>query len=98
MDSLSIADLHHVIQVLMGWEDDHLHRFRIPWPGLRRRPYRWAYFRRGRRGSATVALRPSERFLIRGIVFSHEAVRDWETKLTRWLRRFAGAIASCRAG
>ena len=29
MDSLSIADLHHVIQVLMGWEDDYLHRFRI---------------------------------------------------------------------
>jgi hypothetical protein len=24
-----------------------------------------------------------EMFLIRGIVFSHEAVRDWETKLTR---------------
>ena len=23
-----------------------------------------------------------EMFLIRGIVFSHEAVRDWETKLT----------------
>jgi hypothetical protein len=23
-----------------------------------------------------------EKFLIRGIVFSHEAVRDWETKLT----------------
>jgi Plasmid pRiA4b ORF-3-like protein len=23
-DSLSIAELHQVIQVLMGWEDDHL--------------------------------------------------------------------------
>jgi|SRR6516162_1090572 transposase-like protein len=40
----------------------------------------------------------AEMFLIRGIVVSHETVRDWETKLTRWLRRFAGAIASCRAG
>jgi hypothetical protein len=28
-DSLSIADLHRAIQLLMGWEDDHLHRFRI---------------------------------------------------------------------
>jgi hypothetical protein len=28
-NNLSLADLHHVIQVLMGWEDDHLHRFRI---------------------------------------------------------------------
>ena len=28
-DRLSIADLHRVIQLLMGWEDDHLHRFRI---------------------------------------------------------------------
>jgi hypothetical protein len=27
-DSLSIADLHRVIQLLMGWDDDHLHRFR----------------------------------------------------------------------
>ncbi len=29
VDRLSIADLHHVIQVLMALEDDHLHRFRI---------------------------------------------------------------------
>jgi hypothetical protein len=28
-DSLSIADLHRIIQLLMGWDDDHLHRFRI---------------------------------------------------------------------
>jgi hypothetical protein len=28
-DNLSIADLHRAIQVLMGWEDDYLHRFRI---------------------------------------------------------------------
>ena len=28
-DSLSIADLHRVIQILMGWDDDHLHLFRI---------------------------------------------------------------------
>jgi Plasmid pRiA4b ORF-3-like protein len=28
-DNLSIADLHRVVQLLMGWDDDHLHRFRI---------------------------------------------------------------------
>src|SRR5260370_37831030 len=28
-DTMSIADLHRVIQLLMGWDDDHLHRFRI---------------------------------------------------------------------
>jgi hypothetical protein len=28
-DALSIADLHQVIQLLMGWDDDHLHRFCI---------------------------------------------------------------------
>jgi hypothetical protein len=28
-DSLTIAGLHRVIQILMGWDDDHLHRFRI---------------------------------------------------------------------
>ena len=26
---LSIAELHQVIQILTGWDDDHLHRFRI---------------------------------------------------------------------
>ena len=29
LDCLSIADLHLVTQLLMGWDDDHLHRFRI---------------------------------------------------------------------
>jgi len=28
-DNLSIADLHRVIQLLMGWGSEHLHRFRI---------------------------------------------------------------------
>ena len=28
-DNFSIADLHRIIQVLMGWDDEHLHRFRI---------------------------------------------------------------------
>jgi Plasmid pRiA4b ORF-3-like protein len=28
-DNLSIADLHRVVQLLMGWDDDHLYRFRI---------------------------------------------------------------------
>src|ERR1700722_2106242 len=28
-ESLTIASLHRVIQVLMGWDDDHPHRFRI---------------------------------------------------------------------
>jgi hypothetical protein len=28
-DSLSIADMHRGIQMLMGWDGDHLHRFRI---------------------------------------------------------------------
>ena len=28
-DELSIAELHRMIQILMGWDDDHLHRFRI---------------------------------------------------------------------
>jgi hypothetical protein len=28
-DRLSTADLHPTIQLLMGWDADHLHRFRI---------------------------------------------------------------------
>jgi transposase-like protein len=36
-----------------------------------------------------------EMFLIRGIVFSHEAVRDWETKLTPTM---AGSLRRRRRG
>ena len=25
----TIADLHHILQIAMGWDDAHLHRFRI---------------------------------------------------------------------
>jgi hypothetical protein len=25
----SLADLHHIIQIAMGWDDDHLHCFHI---------------------------------------------------------------------
>lgn len=28
-DSLPIEDLHRVVQLVMGWDDDHLHRVRI---------------------------------------------------------------------
>jgi hypothetical protein len=64
-DSLSIADLHRVIQLLMGWEDDHLHRFRI-----HGRDYGIAYLGGPNfaEDAASVPLarfgfRPSERFL-----------------------------------
>ena len=42
-----------------------------------------------------------EMFLIRGIVFSHEAVRDWEAKLTSALAKVcavADAAGSEKAG
>jgi hypothetical protein len=29
VDSLSIAELHRAVQLLIGWDDDHLHCFRI---------------------------------------------------------------------
>lgn len=27
--STSIADLHHMIQIVLSWDDEHLHRFHI---------------------------------------------------------------------
>ena len=64
-DELSIADLHRVIQILMGWDDDHLHRFRI-----QGRDYGIAYIGGPNFGedAAAVSLsrfgfRPTERFL-----------------------------------
>jgi hypothetical protein len=29
LGSTSLADLHHMIQIVFGWDDDHLHRFHI---------------------------------------------------------------------
>ncbi len=28
-DNVSLADLHHIIQISMGWDNEHLHKFRI---------------------------------------------------------------------
>jgi hypothetical protein len=28
-DDTTIADLHYILQIVMGWSDDHLHQFRI---------------------------------------------------------------------
>ena len=27
--TITITDLHYILQITMGWSDDHLHRFRI---------------------------------------------------------------------
>jgi transposase-like protein len=41
----------------------------------------------------------AEMFLVRGIVFSHEAVRDWEGKLTPIMAmNFAAGAAAASAG
>ena len=29
-DHITFADLHNMIQIVFGWEDDHLHAFSIP--------------------------------------------------------------------
>src|SRR5271157_3035281 len=64
-DELSIAELHRVIQILMGWDDDHLHRFRI-----HGRDYGIAYIGGPNFGEDAAAVpllwfgfRPTERFL-----------------------------------
>jgi hypothetical protein len=28
-DSTSLADFHHIIQISMRWDDEHLHQFKI---------------------------------------------------------------------
>jgi hypothetical protein len=28
-DTITFADMHHIIQTVMGWEDDHLHQFAL---------------------------------------------------------------------
>jgi transposase-like protein len=38
-----------------------------------------------------------EMFLVRGLVFSHEAVREWEDKLTPVLAEVSGADARARS-
>ena len=77
-DSLSIADLHRVIQLLMGWDDDHLHRFRI-----HGRDYGIAYVGGPSfdEDAATVRLaqfgfRPTERFL-----YEYDFTAGWQVEV-----------------
>ena len=90
VDSLSIADLHRAIQVHMGWDDDHLHRFRI-----HGREYGVAYI-----GGPTFAedaasvplarfgFRPSERFR-----YEYDFMAGWqiEVRVERTIRAAPGA-------
>jgi hypothetical protein len=32
----TMADLHHILQIALGWTYTHLHQFRIHWPMFRR--------------------------------------------------------------
>ena len=77
-DSLSVADLHRAIQVLLGWHDDKRYRFRI----------QGRYFGAARGGgpgfledSAAVRLsrfsfRPSERFL-----YEYDFIAGWQIEV-----------------
>jgi hypothetical protein len=77
-DSLSIADLHRVVQLLMGWDDDHLHRFRI-----HGRDYGIAYIGglSFDEDAAAVSLsqfgfRPTERFL-----YEYDFTAGWQVEV-----------------
>jgi hypothetical protein len=77
-DSLSVAELHRVIQLLMGWDDDHLHRFRI-----HGRDYGIAYIGGPSFGedAAAVSLsqfgfRPTERFL-----YEYDFTAGWQVEV-----------------
>ena len=85
-DSLSIADLHRVIQLLMGWDDDHLHRFRI-----HGRDYGITYVGGPSfdEDAAAVRLaqfgfRPTERFL-----YEYDFTAGWQVEVLNRCRRLA---------
>ena len=77
-DSLSIADLNRIIQLLMGWDDNHLHHFRI-----HGRDYGIAYIGGPNFGedAAVVPLsqfgfRPTERFL-----YEYDFTAGWQLEV-----------------
>ncbi|MEA2745460.1 MAG: hypothetical protein QOG25_3831 [Acetobacteraceae bacterium] len=77
-DGLSIADLHRVIQLLMGWDDDHLHRFRI-----HGRDFGVAYIGGPSFGEDAAAVplshfgfRPTERFL-----YEYDFTSGWQIEV-----------------
>jgi hypothetical protein len=77
-DELSIAELHRVIQILMGWDDDHLHRFRI-----HGRDYGIAYIGGPNFGEDAAAVplswfgfRPTERFL-----YEYDFTAGWQIEV-----------------
>lgn len=78
VDSLSIANRHQVIQVLMGCEDDHLHRFR-----MHGRDYGIIYIggplfvrRRAAVPPSCFAFRTSERFL-----YEYDFAAGWQIEV-----------------
>jgi hypothetical protein len=77
-DALSIADLHRVIQLLMGWDDDHLHRFRI-----HGRDYGIAYVG-GLGFGEDAALVPLSRFQFRPMerfIYDYDFSAGWEVEV-----------------
>ena len=77
-DELSIAELHRVIQILMGLDDDHLHRFRI-----HGRDYGIAYIGGPNFGEDAAAVplslfgfRPTERFL-----YEYDFTAGWQIEV-----------------
>jgi hypothetical protein len=79
-DSLSISDLHRVIQLLMGWDDDHLHRFRI-----HGRDYGIAYLGgvsfdddAAAASLSRFGLRPTE------LLYEHDFTTGWQVEMQGW--------------
>ena len=100
-DQLSIPELHRVIQILMGLDDDHLHRFRI-----HGRDYGIAYIGGPNFGEDAAAVplswfrfRPMERFLYEYDFTCDPAWKSgsdaismtWPGSVTRTVARFCSA-------
>ena len=78
MASTTLAGLHEVIQAAMGWEDQHLHCFRIPG-----RRYDGEYADLPRVLLADLRLRAGERF-----TYTYNHFAGWEHEL-RVSKRFS---------
>lgn len=75
--SLSLADLHSVIQIAMGWQDCHMHRFQV---GMLFYGPQLAddYMDDAMRDESRFILKDLEKELLQGMVYTYDFGDNWE--------------------
>src|SRR6202453_3561279 len=75
----SLGDLHNVIQVLYGWDGDHLHIFSV---GKKKRYSDWSYYLEGTLDEDELRVRDALPSGIRKIMYEYDLGESWQHEIT----------------